>query len=44
MNENENENGRRLRKLPLVVIGSDPALACGPAWLTAAGLGTAVGG
>jgi pachytene checkpoint protein 2 len=35
-------DGRRLRKLPLAVIGADPALARDPARLTAAGLRAAV--
>jgi SpoVK/Ycf46/Vps4 family AAA+-type ATPase len=36
-------DGRQLRKLPLAVIGADPALARDPARLTAAGLRAATG-
>jgi AAA+ superfamily predicted ATPase len=36
-------DGRRLRKLPLAVLGADPALACDPVLLTAARLRAAVG-
>ena len=36
-------DGRRLRKLPLAVIGADPALARDPARLTAAELRAAAG-
>jgi hypothetical protein len=36
-------DGPRLRKLPLAVIGADPALARDPARLTAAGLRAAAG-
>ncbi len=40
----EGWDGRRLRKLPLLVIGADPALATDPARLTAARLLAAVSG
>jgi SpoVK/Ycf46/Vps4 family AAA+-type ATPase len=39
----EGWDGRRLRKLPLAVLGSDPALASDPALLTARRLRAAVG-